>query len=798
MLIIAVFILKTAIYSAVKLLKYIHMRRYQYTYKKSKRKTKQQSTVRWLASALYILGFAVDAWLFAVLWFNFSRGNAGEVVCRVLYQMFGQSAALIPLLLTYWLVRSIIKRTGAFFFFLLGSTITLAAFSSVLTMLKLIFSDSQLTGGLIGQSVFYWLAGIMGHVGASLLSLALLLVGGNILVSIPWRTVIQKSAELIRQDFQGWMEARAELKEKVKEAKNEMKRDFTPEHRETDFSDSEETSSHRKPKIYRSNAQIKAPVAGIVKEVPGQAAALAPAEKKEEEQVQDTPERKPFNAATFQLPSLDLLADPANNGVVGPSDEEIERATQHLENTLKNFGVGAHVTGVSPGPVVTRYEILPDAGVKMASITALTQDIQASMQARSIRVQAPIPGKNTMGFEIPNARSVTVTMKEILQSPVYAQSKAILPIALGRHANGDPAATVAEKWPHILIAGATNSGKSICLHTIIMSLLFKHKPDEVKFLMIDPKRVELTLYEGIPYLYDPKTSCDDADIITKPHEAAKSLQMLVKVMEKRLDMCQLAKVKNIEGYNAWAKKNNEEKMFYVFVIIDEMADLMLQTKASIEDSVQRLAQMGRAMGIHLILCTQRPSVKVVTGIIKANMPSRLALQVASGIDSKVILDSVGAEDLLGRGDMLLLDSSSQTPLRIQGAYVSPEEIQAVADFLRSQGAPDYPVQILEDHNASMRPQDGLGTSPEELLQALRLITERRRVSQDLLKANFGSSARATNILSVLEMKGFITKPEGSNRWEIHYDLIAEQIKALENRELDKYAEEETEYETVYK
>ncbi|MBO7238528.1 MAG: DNA translocase FtsK, partial [Elusimicrobiaceae bacterium] len=462
-------------------------------------------------------------------------------------------------------------------------------------------------------------------------------------------------------------------------------------------------------------------------------------------------------------------------------------------------GVGAHVTGVSPGPVVTRYEILPDAGVKMSSITALTQDIQASMQARSIRVQAPIPGKNTMGFEIPNSHTVTVTMKEILESPVYANSKAILPIALGRHANGDPAATIAEKWPHILIAGATNSGKSICLHTIIMSLLFKHKPDEVKFLMIDPKRVELTLYEGIPYLYDPKTSCDDADIITKPHDAAKSLQMLVKVMEKRLDMCQVAKVKNIEGYNAWAKKNNEDKMFYVFVIIDEMADLMLQTKASIEDSIQRLAQMGRAMGIHLILCTQRPSVKVVTGIIKANMPSRIALQVASGIDSKVILDAVGAEDLLGRGDMLLLDSSTQTPLRIQGAYVSPEEIQAVADFLRAQGAPDYPVQIMEDHSATMRPQDGLGTSPEELLQALRLITERKRVSQDLLKANFGSSARATNILSVLEMKGFITKPEGSNRWEIHYDLIEEQIKFLENPELNKYAEEEEpEYETVYK
>lgn len=772
------------------------MSRYYYTHKKSKRRSKQQSGVRWLASALYILGFAINAWLFAVLWFHASRGHAGEVVCRVLYQVFGQSAALIPLLLTYWLIRSVIKKTAAFFFFLFGSIVTLAGFSSVLTMLKLIFKESQLNGGRVGQEIFGCFANIVGPVGASFFSIALLLVGGNILFSIPWKVLVQKSIEFLREDFQGWMEARAELKEKVKEAKEEMKQ-TSDEEMEEETVDEDASSSRRKPTIYRSNAQIKAPVAGLVKELPRNKTEQT-AEPAKTEEPQDTPERKPFDPATFQLPSLDLLTDPSNNGIVGPTDEEIEHATQHLENTLKNFGVGAHVTGVSPGPVVTRYEILPDAGVKMSSITALTQDIQASMQARSIRVQAPIPGKNTMGFEIPNAHSVTVTMKEILQSPVYAQSKAVLPIALGRHANGDPAATIAEKWPHILIAGATNSGKSICLHTIIMSLLFKHKPDEVKFLMIDPKRVELTLYEGIPYLYDPKTSCDDADIITKPHEAAKSLQMLVKVMEKRLDMCQLAKVKNIEGYNAWAKKNNEDKMFYVFVIIDEMADLMLQTKASVEDSIQRLAQMGRAMGIHLILCTQRPSVKVVTGIIKANMPSRIALQVASGIDSKVILDSVGAEDLLGRGDMLLLDSSSQTPLRIQGAYVSPEEIQAVADFLRAQGAPDYPVQIMEDHSATLRPQDGLGTSPEELLQALRLIMERKRVSQDLLKANFGSSARATNILSVLEMKGFITKPEGSNRWEIHYDLIQEQINALENRELDKYAEEDTEYETVYK
>ncbi len=773
------------------------MANYYYARKKSKKKAPKQSSVRWLASALYILGFAVDAWLFSMLWFGRTKGSVSEVIYSWFYQVFGQGAPLIPLFLTYWLVRSLVKKTTAFFFFLFGVLITLSSFASVLTMLKLIFTQSQISGGAVGEKLFYWFADFVGPVGASLFSLALLLVGVHMLVAIPWRVMLQKSLEFLRDDFQGWMDARAELKEKVKEAKEEMKKEISSKKSVEDSSiEQAQEEGPSKPKIYRPTTQIKVPVAGMVKELPRASQAKAQKSSGTPKEETEQTELKPFDPATFQLPSLDLLTDPINNGVVGPTDEEIQQSTNRLEKILKDFGVKAHVTGVSPGPVVTRYEVMPDDGVYVSDIASLAQDIQAHMEARSIRVESPIPGKKAVGFEIPNPTPVTVTMKEILQSPVYASSTAVLPIALGRYADGNPAGSVAEKWPHILIAGATNSGKSICLHTIIMSLLFKHKPNEVKFLMIDPKRVELTLYDGIPHLYDPKTSCDDVSVITDANAAVKSLQMLVKVMEKRLNIMQLAKVKNIEGYNQWAQEHNEEKMFYIFVIIDEMADLMLQTKAAIEDSVQRLTQMGRALGIHLILCTQRPSVKVITGLIKANCPSRIALQVASGIDSKVILDAMGAENLLGRGDMLYQSTSEKEPLRIQGAYVSEKEITAVADFLRSQGAPDYPVQILADHTATIRPQDGLGTSPEELLQALTLITERRRVSQDLLKAHFGSSARATNILSVLEMKGFITKPEGSNRWEIHYDLIEAQIQALQNKDTDKY--QEPEYETVYK
>lgn len=772
------------------------MPKYYYAAKKSKKKTQKTSSGPWLRTVLYILAGTVDLWLFYILWFNASQGMAGKEVAEVLFQLLGQSAGLLPLFLAYWLIQTIRNKSASFLFFLIGTAVTLGGFSSVLTLLKLIFKDSLLSGGAAGQKVFYALQSVCGSVGAALFSLALVLVGLHLLFAIPWSVVLKKTAEFIRNDFNGWMEARAELKEKVAEGRAEIKEKSAKETTARPVAE----EIHEVPEIHRSKPEIRRPVAEPVhlprreelsaQKLPDTQDAQHPADE-------ENGEAKKFDPKTFQLPPLSLLNDPVGNGIVGPTDDEIAKATRRLEDTLKSFDIRATVTGVSPGPVVTRYEIKPDPGVTIASITARTQDIQASMEARSVRVQAPIPGKNAVGFEIPNDRPVMVTMKEILQSPVYANSKAVLPIALGRYADGDPAGSVAEKWPHILIAGATNSGKSICLHTIIMSILYKHRPDEVKFLMIDPKRVELTLYEGIPYLYDPKTSCDDVDVVTDANGAAKSLQMLVKVMEKRLSIMQLAKVKNIEGYNQWAKQNNEEKMFYIFVIIDEMADLMLQTKASIEDSVQRLAQMGRALGIHLILCTQRPSVKVVTGVIKANLPSRIALQVASSIDSKVILDATGAEDLLGKGDMLYQSTSDKTPLRIQGAYVSEKEIKAVADFLRAQGGPDYPVQIVAEQNPHQRPQDGLGTSPEELLQALNLIKERRRVSQDLLKAHFGSSARATNMLSVLEMKGYISKPEGSNRWEIHYEMIDQAIEELSSLPYDKNYQEPT-YETVYK
>ncbi len=758
------------------------MRRYNNLYKKSSKKQKSTGGFPKLAF-VWVISFALIVWLGCTLYgLKAMSGVAGKETYNFLIKYFGSTAYLIPLFLFYWLYRSMKNRTLAIFTLLLGVVLTLGSLGGEIAFIKTVFVKSSLTPGAIGQLFFNVIARFSGKAGGAIFCFAGIILGVHVLFAIPWVATFRKITEILRNDFTSWMDARAQFKTQIEEAKKEEK-------------EREEQAAKNAPRRVVAQEEEEAeedkPMPKIMRPV-AQMITLPRKQDQAKENNQEKSEEKK-DSKEFVLPPLDLLREPAQNLTIGPSNSEIAASTKKLEETLKSFDIDASVTGVAPGPVVTRYEIKPGPGVKISSIVSISNDIALAMKARGIRVEAPIPGKDAVGFEIPNDKPVMVTMREILQDPAFINSKYKTTVALGRYAQGDAAVSVIEKMPHVLIAGATNSGKSICVHSMIVSLLYRAKPDEIKFLLIDPKRVELTLYEGIPHLYDPKVPCEDVNVVKDAQGAVKSLQALVKVMEKRMKIFEIAKVKNIESYNAWAEQNNEEKAFYIIVIIDEMADLMLQTKAAIEDSIQRLAQMGRALGIHLILCTQRPSTNVITGVIKANLPSRIALQVTSKIDSRVVLDANGADTLLGKGDMLYLGISDPKPKRIQGAYISEEEITKVADFLRAQGAPDYPVQVPpEQTQEGMRPLEGIGTSREEMLQALNLILQRRRVSQDILKANFGSSARASNILSVLEMKGFISKPEGSNRWEIHYDLIEQQIQALQN------SPAEEEYESVYK
>ena len=474
----------------------------------------------------------------------------------------------------------------------------------------------------------------------------------------------------------------------------------------------------------------------------------------------------------YTLPTLNLLKDGGDLNTV-LSDEQLQDRADRLRQTLADFNIDAVVKDIIPGPVITRYDIILAPGIKIQSVLNLTDNISLAMKTSAIRI-VPVPEKSAVGVEIPNPKASLVGLQGILETQEFITSKSLLSLALGTTTDGKGYVSDLAKMPHLLIAGSTGSGKSVGIHSIILSILYKARPDEVKFMLIDPKRVEMTVYKDLPHLYDPCCMAEDAGIITQPKNASASLKRLVTIMEARYEKYAQEMVRNIDDYNNKMTETGGEKDYFIVVIIDELADLMLVASKEIEDSIQRLAQMARAVGIHLILATQRPSINVITGVIKANFPARLSFQTTSYIDSKVILDTVGAEDLIGKGDMLFLPPSEARPVRLQGAFVSTKEAEKVVNFIADQEFPRIyePLVVEVSANAAASATD---KANKDLVPALKLIMERRRISQDLLKANFGSSARATNILSVLEMKEFISKPEGTNRWEIRFDMIEEYL-----------------------
>lgn len=384
------------------------------------------------------------------------------------------------------------------------------------------------------------------------------------------------------------------------------------------------------------------------------------------------------NKKRYALPPLSLLKKGSNP--VQPDDEEYKKIAIKLQQTLHNFGVEVSVGNISCGPTVTRYELQPEQGVKVSRIVALADDIKLNLAARDIRIEAPIPGKAAVGIEVPNKENTIVYLRELLESEEFKSSRSKLSFALGRDIGGQPVVADISKMPHLLIAGATGSGKSVCINTLIMSLIFKYSPEEVRMIMIDPKVVELSIYNGIPHLLIP--------VVTEPKKAAAALSWAVAEMTQRYKKFAEAAVRDLKGYNEkmaeQLPENEFEALPQIVIIIDELADLMMVVHNEVEDCICRLAQLARACGIHLVIATQRPSVNVITGLIKANIPSRIAFAVSSGIDSRTILDSVGAEKLLGKGDMLLDLQSSPKPVRIQGAFVSDREVSAVVEFLTSQ------------------------------------------------------------------------------------------------------------------
>jgi S-DNA-T family DNA segregation ATPase FtsK/SpoIIIE len=477
----------------------------------------------------------------------------------------------------------------------------------------------------------------------------------------------------------------------------------------------------------------------------------------------------------YRLPSTGLLAKPKprDNSIL---EREIAEKKQILEETLASFNIQARVTQVSVGPAITRYEIQPPAGIKVSRIMGLADDIALAMAAPGVRIEAPIPGKAAVGIEVPNREIATVQLRELLESREFTESPSRLTVVLGRDIAGAPVIADLGKMPHLLVAGATGSGKSVCINTLIASILFKATPDEVKFLMIDPKMVELTTYNGIPHLVSP--------VVTDAKKAAGVLRWAVKEMERRYELFARTGVRDIKRYNELfrtAGKNPatdaastpdeaaaattaqaEGPLPFVVIIIDELADLMMVAPADVEDSICRLAQMARAAGLHLVVATQRPSVDVITGLIKANIPSRISFAVSSQMDSRTILDMGGAEKLLGKGDMLFFPVGAPKPMRVQGAYLSDQEVENLTSFLREQAQPVYDQRVMEEPPVEEEEEARMEDEDELLPQAVKILIENGNASISMLQRRLHIGyARAARLIDIMEQRGIVGKFEGS-------------------------------------
>lgn len=464
----------------------------------------------------------------------------------------------------------------------------------------------------------------------------------------------------------------------------------------------------------------------------------------------------------YVFPPTSLLKRGHRNG--GASQEEYKAIAIKLQQTLHNFGVGVTVTNISCGPAVTRYELLPEQGVKVSRIVGLADDIKLSLAAADIRIEAPIPGKSAVGIEVPNKENNIVYLRELLESEVFKNHKSRLAFAVGKDIGGQTVVTDVAKMPHLLIAGATGSGKSVCINTLIMSLIYKSKPEDVKLIMVDPKVVELSVYNGIPHLLIP--------VVTDPKKASGALNWAVAEMEDRYKKFAKCNVRDLKGYNERIEhlkdiedENKPQKLPQIVIIIDELADLMMVAPGEVEGSICRLAQLARAAGIHLVIATQRPSVNVITGLIKANVPSRIAFAVSSGVDSRTIIDMNGAEKLLGKGDMLFYPAGFPKPQRVQGAFVSDEEVGNVVDFLKEQGmTAQYSPEIettIEAGPAGESGGSGQGRD-EYFAQAGKLITDKEKASIGMLQRMFKIGFnRAARIMDQLAAAGVVGEEEGT-------------------------------------
>ncbi|MDR0398507.1 MAG: DNA translocase FtsK 4TM domain-containing protein [Endomicrobium sp.] len=707
---------------------------------KNKNKNRDNEKINREAVALFFaLAALLSAYAFVV---PYKSGIIGRAFYSVTFSIFGTSAYILPFIFLWQFILHIrqsseLKGRLDFIWSFLCMICASVFFEAVHFMFK-----ANISGGWLGDNLYPFLKELLD----AWLGLALIAV----LTFILFAKILRVSVIRFFRSFF------VNLKDDIKKSKTKI----------------EDSNKSGEPFIQQSFAEdvfTRETEPNIVNRFDEE-------EKKRKEPSKETQEKQESidsKAFNYTLPPMTLLKEDDTSNFAANKNELLKRA-EYLKTILTDFDINAEVKDIIPGPVVTRYDLVLAPGIRIQTVSNIIDNISLAMRTASIRI-VPIPEKAVVGIEVPNPVSVIVGLRGILESVSFEKSKSLLTLALGKTTDGAGYVANLASMPHLLIAGATGSGKSVGIHTIILSILYKARPDEVKFMLIDPKRVEMPIYRDIPHLYNPCTTAANADIITNPREAAAALKKLVLVMEERYTKFANVMVRNIEDYNNKMAETGGEKEFYIVVVIDELADLMLVVQKEIEDSIQRLAQMARAVGIHLILATQRPSVNVITGIIKANFPARLSFQTTSKVDSRVILDMLGAESLMGKGDMLFLPPGEARPVRLQGAFVSLKEAEKIISFISNQNFP----RLYEAVSVEVEGKGNFDADKEskDLIPALKLISERRRISQDLLKANFGGSARATNILSILEIEGFISKPEGTNKWQINFDKISKYLEA---------------------
>ncbi len=677
--------------------------------------------------------FALAALLF--LSFFQVAGSLGNIIDRSLAVLFGLDRPLLAVLLmlvgatTMYPERgrlSIWNYLGLFFFFLSFNGLLNLSLVSRSTP---VVTDVAMAGGLIGQIFSVLAPQFIGYWGAAVTASALLVVSVMLAFNTSLRALFG-----VHEHMTGWLGERLHLGRRQvavipsKDGEDETIDDeWTEEVEEEDVE--VELPDEPTPKPPKS---------------PFTAKPLIEAERAQPERALTS---KKIRKVTIPIDLLEHRPNNANSG-------DVQRNIEIIYRTFEQFGIPVEMGDTATGPTVTQYTLRPAQGVKLARIVALQNDLALALAAHPLRIEAPIPGKSLVGIEVPNQSIATVSLRELVESKPFLKRTSNLTIPLGKDVTGSTWVAPLDKMPHMLVAGATGSGKSVCLNTIIVSLLYENGPDELKFIMVDPKRVELNAYEGIPHLLIPP--------IIKADETVNALKWTVREMERRLDVLSKFGARDITSYNERA----EEKMPRIVVIIDELADLMTVSGREVEGAIVRIAQMARAVGIHLILATQRPSVDVITGLIKANVPTRIAFAVASQMDSRTILDTAGADKLLGRGDMLYSSAELSKPKRLQGAYLSEAEIGRVVDFLKKLGAPDYNHAITE----SARSGTILDSNDDEeplLEEAIGAMIQAGRASTSLLqrrlKIGYGRAAR---IMDLLEEKGIIGPGEGAKPREV--------------------------------